>query len=289
VLYEILTYRLPFDGQAPAEIAGEVLEVEPGLPSELNPEVSPVLDGMVLSMLTKEPDDRTADVGTILCGLWRLEEELGDRPAGTAHPAEILRTEIREPSIGAFVVVLAVATWLSVLWPYFSAQSLATKSAFAIAPEQSSAIGPPISENLANGESTSLAAVREPAASAKLTVSTTTLESGPSVGAVTTSPVMKTAPHSTMTRVKQPPAKRSGGPPPKPATLTLAVSPWAAVYIDGKFHGTSPPVTTLDLTPGRHLVEVRNSSQPAYLTYATVRAGEVRRIRHEFESGHEFR
>jgi serine/threonine-protein kinase len=61
------------------------------------------------------------------------------------------------------------------------------------------------------------------------------------------------------------------------------------VYIDGKFHGTTPPVTTLDLSPGRHLVEVRNSSQPAYLTYATIRAGEVRSIRHEFASGHEFR
>jgi hypothetical protein len=61
------------------------------------------------------------------------------------------------------------------------------------------------------------------------------------------------------------------------------------VYIDGKFHGATPPVTTLDLSPGRHLVEVRNSSQATYLTYATIRAGEVRSIRHEFETGHEFR
>jgi eukaryotic-like serine/threonine-protein kinase len=273
------------------------------VPSELNPEVPPVWDGVVLSMLTKEPDDPTTDVGTIRRGLRRLEEELGERPAATARPAEIpaaikavpltaidrreTRLEMREPDCAALVVVIAVATWVSVLWPYFSVQILATKSAFAVAAEQSSAIGPPISENLANGQSTSLAAV--PAASAKVTVATATLESEPSVGAVATSPVVKTAPHSTMTRVKQPRAKTSGVPPPKPATLTLAVSPWAAVYIDGKFHGTTPPVTTLALTPGRHLVEVRNSTQPPYLTYATVRAGEVRSIRHEFENGHDLR
>ena len=198
------------------------------------------------------------------------------------------RTEVREPSCAGLIVVLAVATWLSVLWSLFSAQILATKSAFAIAPEQPSAIGPPISENLAKGNPIGLAAAREPAASAEAAVSTATLESERPVGTVATTPVVKSAPRSTMTHVKQTRAKTGGGLPPNTARLTLAVSPWGSVYIDGKFHGTTPPVTTLDLSPGRHLVEVRNSSQPVYLTYATVRAGEVRSIRHEFE-GHEFR
>ena len=190
---------------------------------------------------------------------------------------------------GAPIVVLAVAIWLSVLWPHFSAQILATKSAFAIAPEQPSAIGPPTSEDLAKGEPTSLAAAREPADSAEAAVSTATLESGRSVGTVATTPVVKTAPRSTMTHVRQTRAKTGGGLPPSTARLTLAVSPWGSVYIDGKFHGATPPVTTLDLSPGRHLIEVRNSSQPTYLTYATIRAGEVRSIRHEFETGYEFR
>ena len=326
VLYEMLTHRLPFNGEAPVEIAGEVLEVEPPLPSELNPEVPPVLDGMVLSMLTNESDDRAADVGMILRGLRRLEEELGGRPAATAHPAETPaatkaapltagahtsadrretrlvtdepRTKMRarwRPACGALIVVLAVATWLSVMWPHFSnfleTQILATNTepALAIAPEQSFAIGPPTSEELANGGPASLAAPREPAASAEVTVSTATLESKRSVETVATPPEVKTAAHSTTTHVKQPRAKAGGGPPPKAARLTLAVSPWGSVYIDGKFHGITPPVTTLDLSPGRHLVEVRNSSQPSYFIYATVRAGEVRSIRHDFENGHEVR
>jgi hypothetical protein len=207
-----------------------------------------------------------------------------------AKPAERWRS-----ACGVLIVVLAVATWLSVMWPHFSdfleTQILVTNTepAFAMAPEQSSARGSPTAEDLANGGPTRLAAPQEPATSAKDTASTATLESQPVVGTLAARSVVTSTPHSTMTHVKQPRAKTGVGPQPKTARLTLAVSPWGAVYINGKFHGTTPPVTTLDLSPGRHLVEVRNSSQPAYLTYATVRAGETRSIRHEFESPPEFR
>jgi hypothetical protein len=86
-----------------------------------------------------------------------------------------------------------------------------------------------------------------------------------------------------MTNAKQMRAKTRGGSLPKTATLIVVVSPWGEIYIDGKRHGTTPPITTLELRPGKHRIEVRNPSQPAYITYATVQAGDVRRIRHEFE------
>ena len=326
VLYEMLTRRLPFNGGAPAEIMREVLEVEPPLPSELNPDVPPVLDGMVLSMLAKAPDDRAANVGIILRGLRRLEEELGEELAATAYSPEVPaatkgapptagahtsgdrhetrllthepRTETRERwrLVGVVLAVaLAAATGLGVLWwqsaDFTETQVLATNTepAVAVAPARSFATGPPLtSEDLSNDGAMNLAPAREPATSAVATVSSATLESESSVGALATAPAAKLTPHSTMTNAKQRRAKTSVGPPGKTATLTLAVSPWGAVYIDGKLHGTTPPITTLDLSPGRHRIEVRNSSQPAYLTYATVRAGDVRSIRHEFETRHEF-
>ena len=75
-------------------------------------------------------------------------------------------------------------------------------------------------------------------------------------------------------------SRQSGG----TARLILAVSPQGELYIDGKHQGTTPPITTLDLEPGMHRVEVRNGSRRPYLTYMTIEAGDVRRIRHDFNA-----
>jgi hypothetical protein len=68
------------------------------------------------------------------------------------------------------------------------------------------------------------------------------------------------------------------------ATLVIAVSPRGEIYIDGKHYGRTPPLTTLDLEPGMHRIEVRSGSRKPYLTYMTVQAGDVRRIRHDFDA-----
>ena len=68
------------------------------------------------------------------------------------------------------------------------------------------------------------------------------------------------------------------------AKLVLAVSPRGELYIDGEHHGTTPPVTTLDLEPGMHRIEIRSGSRKPYLTYVTVKAGDERRIRHDFSA-----
>jgi hypothetical protein len=66
------------------------------------------------------------------------------------------------------------------------------------------------------------------------------------------------------------------------AKLIIAVSPQGELYVDGKHYGTTPPITTLDLEPGLHRIEIRSGSRRPYVTYMTLQAGDVRRIRHEF-------
>jgi serine/threonine protein kinase len=68
------------------------------------------------------------------------------------------------------------------------------------------------------------------------------------------------------------------------ARVIVEVSPRGEIYIDGKHHGTTPPITTVELKPGMHRIEVRRESRTPYLTYMTVQAGEVRRIRHDFDA-----
>ena len=81
------------------------------------------------------------------------------------------------------------------------------------------------------------------------------------------------------TAAKVPEQQRDGS-----ARVIVAVSPRGEIYIDGKHHGTTPPITTFDLKPGAHRIEVRNGSRKPYLTYMTVKAGDVRRIRHDFDA-----
>jgi serine/threonine protein kinase len=72
--------------------------------------------------------------------------------------------------------------------------------------------------------------------------------------------------------------------PRSTARLILAVAPRGEVYINGKHYGTTPPITTLDLDPGMYRIEVRSGSRKPYLTYMTVEAGDVRRVRHTFNA-----
>ena len=90
VLYEMLTGRLPFNGSSPSEILRAVLEAEPPLPSEVNPEVPPEVDGMVLCMLAKDPDAglQTRKPSSAACSAWRRRR----RP--TRHP-------VRSPPVAA--------------------------------------------------------------------------------------------------------------------------------------------------------------------------------------------
>jgi hypothetical protein len=83
-------------------------------------------------------------------------------------------------------------------------------------------------------------------------------------------------------RAAQPTANVPEPEPGGTARLIIAVSPQGELYIDGKHYGTTPPITTLDIEPGMHRIEIRSGSRKPYLTYMTVKAGDERRIRHDF-------
>jgi class 3 adenylate cyclase len=64
--------------------------------------------------------------------------------------------------------------------------------------------------------------------------------------------------------------------------LELAVAPWGEVLIDGKSRGVSPPLRVVDIAPGAHTVEIRNSTFEPYVEKVNLKAGEALRIRHRF-------
>ena len=66
------------------------------------------------------------------------------------------------------------------------------------------------------------------------------------------------------------------------AQLELAVLPWGEVLVDGKSRGVSPPLRTLEVSPGSYTIELRNSTFPAHVEKIDIKAGEAVRIRHRF-------
>jgi class 3 adenylate cyclase len=74
-------------------------------------------------------------------------------------------------------------------------------------------------------------------------------------------------------------------PRPKPGTpgrLEIVAAPWGEVLVDGKNRGRSPPLLVLEVPPGAHTVEIRNSTFPAHVARVEVKPGEAVKIQHRF-------
>src|SRR5215475_2281794 len=72
VLYEMLTGRVPFTGDAAVEIAMKHLDTIPDPPSKLRPEISHDLDAVVMRALAKDPAERYASAEEMDADLARV-------------------------------------------------------------------------------------------------------------------------------------------------------------------------------------------------------------------------
>jgi hypothetical protein len=64
--------------------------------------------------------------------------------------------------------------------------------------------------------------------------------------------------------------------------LEFSIEPWGNVYVDGVKRGVNPPPLTVEVSPGKHTVEVRNKNLPKHVETVVVKPGESIKIRHKF-------
>lgn len=111
ILYELVTGRVPFVGDTTYAIVHKHIYAAPPTPSELNPEVPPGVDAVLLKALSKEPNERYATPNAMIdafrdavqnSGLRELDEE-------RASVAEVRSHDISErtPRGGKYVSVPA--------------------------------------------------------------------------------------------------------------------------------------------------------------------------------------
>jgi len=72
VMYELLTGQPPFHGESPVAVAYQHVREEPEPPSDLNPNIPPGLESVVLAAMAKHPDDRYQSAEDLAMDLRRV-------------------------------------------------------------------------------------------------------------------------------------------------------------------------------------------------------------------------
>jgi beta-lactam-binding protein with PASTA domain len=112
LLYELLTGRPPFTGDSPVSVAYQHVREAPVPPSQLDPEISPDIDAIVLKSLAKDAADRyqsaremKADINRVLAG--QQATAVVPRVAAAAVPVAVAAdtpTRVVPPVVAPVVV-----------------------------------------------------------------------------------------------------------------------------------------------------------------------------------------
>ncbi len=112
ILFEMLTGRVPFNGENAVAIAMKQVTEEPPLPSSLNPAVGPALDAVVMRALAKDPAQRFQSAAEMTAALDSAEadpEHGGHTQAFAAMVAADQGRSRRKRWLIAAVIALLIA------------------------------------------------------------------------------------------------------------------------------------------------------------------------------------
>lgn len=302
VMYELLTGQRAFAGRSLGEIDRAVLQQDPPPAHECNPEVPAELSAITARLMARDPTRRPASAGELaleLRGWLAAQQSTAQTVTMTAVPrvpapvaAPRARASSRALFIGAFVLGL-VALGLGVFGPKRAATPVAA--------------APPPALATHTADASPAAALAVPALPAPITTSASPPPSGlaaagPAAADGTAPPRSAGAPPAALARRSvdakeraRPPAQAStanvttaaplaAAAAPATGTLTLAVSPWGKIEVDGKPAGTTPPLSRLTLPAGLHTVTLRNADFPPHTVQLQVETGKPATLRHRFGS-----
>jgi serine/threonine-protein kinase len=90
VFFEMLTGQPPFTGNSAEELARQHRETPPPSPRKINPELPPVLEQILIKVLSKEPPARYRTADQLGRVLQSLAQQPGFTPAGQATAMQLL-------------------------------------------------------------------------------------------------------------------------------------------------------------------------------------------------------
>jgi serine/threonine protein phosphatase PrpC len=119
ILYEMVTGKVPFDGESPYVVMNIRTTGDPVAPRKLNPQLTPVMEEIVLHALARNPADRYENAGQMKAELDDYERvELIGRYRNL-QPVRSWKGRFRALPLIVFFVILQVIGFGVMLW-YFS-------------------------------------------------------------------------------------------------------------------------------------------------------------------------
>lgn len=321
VLYEMLTGKTPFAGDNISAIMYQILNDEPIPPKAFNQNIPDAINYIVLKALAKHPDKRYQNakdmardlkryktmevpaVGETLPSTERMERRALPRDseidATQIMPSALLQgTEttfsksltnhdgwwntqrfLLYAAIPAMIVTFAAVVTLSkthdLTPPVLEAKNqptpiLATApSKIEISPPAPQVFSPPLTEQAGEGnpqKNVLLAAEEKAAAKEK---SKLKLEKTKLLGTENAAKAEEKT-------------KPSAG---KSSSITLAISPWGEIFVDGSRKGVSPPLHYLSLSPGKHTILIVNETFKPFSQTIELAPDSTFKIKYKFQNG----
>jgi predicted Ser/Thr protein kinase len=250
ILYELLAGRRAFDGRTVDETLDRVMDGVPKPVEKIRPETPPALAQIVRKAMSPNPADRYQKASELRNALAEFVD--GSRPASVdstraaATPPAAAPAPSRGPLFfGVALLALLGVGGVALFMPQRGPAPAATETATPVP------IVPPI------------------------------VPAPPAVDAAPSSPATNGA-DASKAESKAAARKRVEPIPVRDGTVTVAVTPWGEVVVDGSVQGVSPPLTQISLPPGLHTIEIRNGSFEPFIARIELKPGEKVHLQHRF-------
>ncbi|MFF5172045.1 Stk1 family PASTA domain-containing Ser/Thr kinase [Micromonospora sp. NPDC000089] len=104
VLFEMLTGRVPYDGDRPVDVAWQHVDRDVPAPSTLVPGLPRAVDELVRRATRRDPGARPVDAGALLAEVQAAREELGNPNAHTAVLGRVTDQPVAQPTMAVAAV-----------------------------------------------------------------------------------------------------------------------------------------------------------------------------------------
>lgn len=255
------------------------VELTSSAPGPLPPLEHPTIAGPAPSLAEYVPAAEAAPLGAVVAPMAVVRQ-----PSGLSRQSWML--------VGAAALVLAAAAWWGMSAQKRSPAPAAPTSATASESARSASApiqAAPASTGDARAPSTDAAATKSNVAAAAppSEPANATPDAGRAVAAAAPPAVAPATPPAAVagTAVTAAAADAKPAAPVARPTgrLAFAVTPWGEVHVDGRMRGVSPPLHELRVAPGKHVVEIRNSTFPPFRETIDVPADGTVRVKHKFQ------